>query len=89
LGTQWVYGTVWQWHGFCACQTCMCRLSTVPVVDRLSKFERYQVHAITPGFKAKLNAHSICAQESSFHTYRTENEYRTTNDTNIVYLLHK
>jgi hypothetical protein len=27
---------------------------------------------VTPDFKAKPNAHSICAQESSFHAYRTE-----------------
>jgi hypothetical protein len=35
--------------------------------------------SVTPGFKAKPNAHSICAQESSFHTYHTENRYRITN----------
>jgi hypothetical protein len=32
-----------------------------------------------PVFKPKLNAHSMCAQESSLHTYRTENGYRITN----------
>jgi hypothetical protein len=32
-----------------------------------------------PVFKPKLNAHSICAQESSLHTYHTENGYRITN----------
>jgi hypothetical protein len=32
-------------------------------------------------FKPKLNAHSICAQKSSLHTYRTENGYRITNVT--------
>jgi hypothetical protein len=37
--------------------------------------------AITPGFKAKPNAHSLCAQESSLHTYHTENGYRITNIT--------
>jgi hypothetical protein len=26
---------------------------------------------VTPDFMVKLNAHSICAQESSLHTYRT------------------
>jgi hypothetical protein len=31
------------------------------------------------GFKAKPNAHSMCTQESSLHTYRTENGYRITN----------
>jgi hypothetical protein len=36
-------------------------------------------HSVTPGFKAKLNAHSMCAQESSLHTYHTENGYRITN----------
>jgi hypothetical protein len=32
-----------------------------------------------PVFKAKPNAHSMCAQESSLHTYRIENGYRITN----------
>jgi hypothetical protein len=32
-------------------------------------------------FKPKLNAHSICAQESSLHTYHIENGYRITNVT--------
>jgi hypothetical protein len=32
-----------------------------------------------PGFKAKPNAHSMCAQESSLHTYHTQNGYRITN----------
>jgi hypothetical protein len=36
---------------------------------------------ITPDFKVKLNAHSMCAQESSLHTYRTKNGYRITNVT--------
>jgi hypothetical protein len=36
-------------------------------------------HTVTPDFEAKLNAHSMCAQESSFHTYHTENGYRITN----------
>jgi hypothetical protein len=37
--------------------------------------------------KPKLNAHSTCAQESSFHTNHTENGYRITNVTiyNIYY----
>jgi hypothetical protein len=26
-------------------------------------------------FKLKLNAHSMCVQESSLHTYHTENRY--------------
>jgi hypothetical protein len=34
---------------------------------------------ITPGFKAKPNAHSMCAQELSLHTYCTENRYKITN----------
>jgi hypothetical protein len=34
---------------------------------------------ITPGFKAKSNAHSMCAQESSLHTYCIENGYKITN----------
>jgi heme/copper-type cytochrome/quinol oxidase subunit 3 len=28
---------------------------------------------VTPGFKAKQNFHSMCAQESSLHTYHIEN----------------
>jgi hypothetical protein len=36
---------------------------------------------VTPGFKAKPNAYSMCAQEESLHTYRTENGYRITNVT--------
>jgi hypothetical protein len=39
----------------------------------------------TPGFKAKPNAHSMCAQKSSLHTYRTENGYRITNVT--IYII--
>jgi hypothetical protein len=44
-------------------------------------------HSVTLGFKAKLNAHSMCAQEASLHTYHTENGYRITNVTiyNIYY----
>jgi hypothetical protein len=36
---------------------------------------------VTPGFKAKPNAHSMPTQESSFHTCCTENGYRITNFT--------
>jgi hypothetical protein len=32
-----------------------------------------------PVFKPKPNAHSMCAHESSLHTYRTENGDRITN----------
>jgi hypothetical protein len=32
-----------------------------------------------PVFKPKPNAHSMCAQESSLHTYRIENGDRITN----------
>jgi hypothetical protein len=44
-------------------------------------------HSVTPNFKAKLNAYSMCDQESSLHTYRTENRYIITNVTiyNICY----
>jgi hypothetical protein len=38
---------------------------------------------VTPGFKAKSNAQHMCAQESSLHTYHTENRYKVTNVTNI------
>jgi hypothetical protein len=37
--------------------------------------------SVTPGFKAKPNAHSMCVQKSSLHTYHTENGYRITNIT--------
>jgi hypothetical protein len=40
---------------------------------------------VTPDFKAKLNAHSMCAQELSFHTYRTENGYKIINVT--IYII--
>jgi hypothetical protein len=36
-------------------------------------------HSVTPGYKAKPNAHSMCAQELSLHTYCTENLYIITN----------
>jgi hypothetical protein len=36
-------------------------------------------HSITPSFKVKLNAHSMCAQESNLHTYHIEYGYRNTN----------
>jgi hypothetical protein len=42
---------------------------------------RLWCHSVPPGFKAKLNAHSMCAQELSLHTYRTEDGYRITNVT--------
>jgi hypothetical protein len=32
-------------------------------------------HSVTPVYKARPNAHSMWAQESSLHTYRTENGY--------------
>jgi hypothetical protein len=43
----------------------------------------------TPDFKAKPDAYSMCAQESSSHTYYIENEYRITNVTiyNIYYII--
>jgi hypothetical protein len=45
------------------------------------KWNHSSQHPVTPGFVAKLNGHSTCAQESSLHTYRTENGYRITNVT--------
>jgi hypothetical protein len=38
-------------------------------------------HLSYPVFKSKPNAHSVCAQESSLHTYHTENGYTITNVT--------
>jgi hypothetical protein len=41
---------------------------------------KFQVDKLShPVFKPKLNVHSMCAQESSLHTYRTENGYRIIN----------
>jgi hypothetical protein len=34
---------------------------------------------VTPGFKAKPNAHSMCVKESSLHTYHIENGNGITN----------
>jgi hypothetical protein len=42
---------------------------------------------VTPSSKAKLSAHSMCAQESSLHTYRTENGYRITNVTIELFII--
>jgi hypothetical protein len=36
---------------------------------------------VIPGFKAKMNTHSMCAQESSFNTYCIENWYKIINVT--------
>jgi hypothetical protein len=44
--------------------------------------------SITPSFKAKLNAHSMSAHESSFHTCRTENGYKKTNVT-LYYIYYR
>jgi hypothetical protein len=41
--------------------------------------EENDVELSHPVFKPKLNAHSMCAQESSLHTYRTENRDRIIN----------
>jgi hypothetical protein len=48
---------------------------------------RLWYHYVTLDFKAKPNAQSMCAQESSLHTYRTKNRYKITNVTiyNIYY----
>jgi hypothetical protein len=42
---------------------------------------RLRGESVTPNFKAKPNAHSMCAQESSLHIYHIENGYRITNVT--------
>jgi hypothetical protein len=41
---------------------------------------RAPMAGVTPDFKVKPNAHSMCAQESSLHTYHTENGYKIIND---------
>jgi hypothetical protein len=48
---------------------------------------RLWYYFVTPGFKVKPNAHSMCAHESDLHTYHSENGYRITNVTiyNIYY----
>jgi hypothetical protein len=35
--------------------------------------------SVTPSFKAKLNARSMCVHESGLHAYCIENGYRITN----------
>jgi hypothetical protein len=43
------------------------------------KEDRREEELSHPIFKPKPNAHSMCAQESSLYTYRTENGDRITN----------
>jgi hypothetical protein len=66
---------------------CFCKdmEGTLWIKDRLVVPKRGA--PVTPSFKAKLNVHSMCAHESSFHTYCIENGYRITNVTiyNIYY----
>jgi hypothetical protein len=38
---------------------------------------------VTPGFKVKLNAHNMCVDRSSLHTYRTENKIQNNQYYNI------
>jgi hypothetical protein len=38
---------------------------------------------VTPGFKVKLNAHSMCVDRSSLHTYRIENKIQNNQYYNI------
>jgi hypothetical protein len=42
---------------------------------KLSCVLNLEGRVVTPGVKAKPNAYSMCAQESSFHIYHTENGY--------------
>jgi hypothetical protein len=57
------------------------------MLNAVINLQKYQAEYVTPGFKVKSNAHTICAQKSSLHTYRIENGYRITNVTiyNICY----
>jgi hypothetical protein len=55
-------------------------LNTLPVEPRIQP-KGVDAIPVTPGSKAELIAHSMCAQKSSLHTYRTENGYRITNVT--------
>jgi hypothetical protein len=43
------------------------------------KILRVKLDVVTPSFKAKLNAHSMCVQESSLHIYHIKNKYIITN----------
>jgi hypothetical protein len=55
------------------------KVADLVLIDR-SRLEHLGAQGgVTPGFKAKPNAHNMCAQESSLHTHRTENGYRMTN----------
>jgi hypothetical protein len=51
---------------------CSCAASPPPTLT----MRRHNPH---PVFKPIPNAHSMCAQESSLHTYHTQNGYRITN----------
>jgi hypothetical protein len=48
-------------------------------IDYEDTFSPVVKAAITPGFKAKPNAHNMYVQESSLHAYHIENGYRTIN----------
>jgi hypothetical protein len=58
------------------------------LLTRLAFLRSTQIwyHSVIPNLKAKPNAHSMCAQESSLHTYRTRYGYRNTNV--IIYIIH-
>jgi hypothetical protein len=54
-------------------------------VGSAGQIVHYDASDVTPSFKVKPNAHSMCAQESSLHTYHTKIEYRIANIT-IYYI---
>jgi hypothetical protein len=49
------------------------------IFNSIHDSSHYMEEVSHPVFKPKLNAHSMCAQESGLHTYRTDNGYRITN----------
>jgi hypothetical protein len=55
----------------------LCLINTLELVLFFEEFEETKLSH--PVFKPKPNAHSMCAQESSLHTYHTENGDRITN----------
>jgi hypothetical protein len=63
----------------------MCLWRTLAIYLAYNNY--YTCPDVTSGFKAEPNAHSMCAQGSSLHTYHTENGYRITSVTiyNIYY----
>jgi hypothetical protein len=56
------------------------RISNIPQVgEQENEILVAPFKDVTPGFKIKPNAYSMCAQKSGLHTYHIENRYRKIN----------